>query len=158
PVAVEQGLQAARERPGLYRMVLNFLAAQLASSTDPAQQAQLRVRAREIAREALRTISNPSFAPPPDNPAEPMAPIRTKTRMLFDLTCTLSALLAQPTQESYSSEDRALLRNYFAQIQAGMEQTRELSQRDPQSTPFPEYFEHFVQAQGARLSGNTGEA
>src|SRR5262249_51784393 len=112
-----------------------------------------------IAREALGTISNPNFSPPPDNPAEPMPPIRTKTRMLFDLTCTLSALLAQPTQETFSAEDQGLLRDYFQQIQSGMDQTRALSQREPQTaTPFPEYFEHFVQAQVAILEGSSGSA
>lgn len=154
PAAIDQGLSAARNNPGLYRMVLNFLAAQLMSTTDPAQQEQIRSRAREIARSALTAISNPAFNPPAEDSAHLDEPIRTKTRMLFDISCTLSALLAQPTREGYSEDDRNLLRDYFHQMLSGMEQTRIRSAINPNSPPFPDYFERFVRAQLAMLDND----
>ncbi|MBZ0252280.1 MAG: hypothetical protein K8I02_02980, partial [Candidatus Methylomirabilis sp.] len=90
PAAIDQSLARARTHPGYYRMTLNFLAAQLMSSTDPAEQERIRTRAREIGREALTAISNPGFHPPPEDAARMDEPVRTKTRMLFDISCTLS--------------------------------------------------------------------
>ena len=154
PAAIDQSLARARTHPGYYRMTLNFLAAQLMSSTDPAEQERIRTRAREIGREALTAISNPGFHPPPEDAARMDEPVRTKTRMLFDISCTLSALLAQPTREGYPDADRGLLRDYFHQMLSGMEQTRIRSAINPNSPPFPEYFESFVRAQLAMLDND----
>ncbi len=154
PAAIDHTLTRARANPGYYRMALNFLAAQLMSTTDPAEQERIRTRAREIGREALTAISNPEFTPPPEDAARLDEPVRTKTRMLFDISCTLSALLSQPTREGHSEADRGLLRDYFHQMLSGMEQTRIRSAINPNSPPFPEYFESFVRAQLAMLDND----
>jgi len=154
PAAIDQTLNRARSNPGYYRMALNFLAAQLMSATDPAEQERIRTRAREVARDALTAISNPAFNPSPEDAARLDEPVRTKTRMLFDISCTLSALLALPTREGYSEADRGLLRDYFHQMLSGMEQTRIRSAINPNSPPFPEYFESFVRAQLAMLDND----
>ncbi|MCE9624548.1 MAG: hypothetical protein K8R69_03700, partial [Deltaproteobacteria bacterium] len=154
PAAIEQGAAAARGNPALYRMVLNFLAAQLLSTTNLEEQTAIRNRAREIARQALTAISDPGFSPEAEDPEHLDEPVRTKTRMLFDISCTLSALLAQPTSEGYSEADRALLGDYFHQMLSGMEQTRVRSAINPNNPPFPEYFERFVRAQAAILEND----
>lgn len=158
PAAIDQSLARARNNPGLYRMVLNFLAAQLMSTTDITQQEQIRNRAREIAREALSAISNPGFNPRPEDPAGQDEPVRTRTRMLFDVSCTLSALLALPTREGYTEADRSLMRDYFHQILSGMEQTRIRAALNPNSPAFPDYFESFVRAQLAMLDNDRESA
>lgn len=154
PAAIDQGAEAARHNPAFYRMVLNFLAAQLLRTTDPAAQRELRNRARRIAREALTAVSDPAFSPPAEDEAHLDEPIRTKTRMLFDIACTLSALLTEPGSGETSTEDRNLLRDYFHQIQTGVEQTRVRSALNPNSPPFPDYFEHYVRAQAAMLDND----
>ncbi|MCC6272775.1 MAG: hypothetical protein IT572_04865 [Deltaproteobacteria bacterium] len=154
PAAIDHAITRARGNPGYYRMALNFLAAQLMSTTDPAEQERIRTRAREVARDALTAISNPGFNPPPEDAERLDESVRTKTRMLFDISCTLSALLALPTREGYSEADRGLLRDYFHQMLSGMEQTRIRSAINPNSPPFPEYFEGFVRAQLAMLDND----
>lgn len=156
PEAVRLSLAAAEQNPGLYRINLYFLAAQFHGTEDQAVRSGIQNQARSIARTALDQISNPEFTPAAETPGE--SPLRSRTRLLFNIVSTLSALLAQPSAEAYSAEDRALMREYFVRIQTFIGQLHENHRLDSSVIDWPEYFGHYINAQVALIDGQSTTA
>ena len=158
PAAVAQTRAQARSNPTFYRLSLNFLAAQFMNTEDAAARGELQIQAREIAREALDRVSDPEFRPPAEDAHQRELPVRTRARMLFQIASTLSALLAQSGSETYSQEDRQLLRSYFVRIRSLVEELRERKRLDSHVLGWPEYFDHYLQAQIALIDGQNSAA